>query len=68
MLVLLMGVIYKVHHWDGLTRHDMHTKFQKDWFGQSSNIRGITSTVSDNTMLVLLTKGIYDARLSDYIR
>jgi hypothetical protein len=38
MLVLLMGVIYEVHRRDGLTRHDMDTKFHEDWFGHSSNI------------------------------
>jgi hypothetical protein len=31
LLVLLMGRIYVVHHWDGLSCLDVHTKFHKDW-------------------------------------
>lgn len=31
----LIGGIYVVRHWDGLTCHDTHTMFHKDWFGHS---------------------------------
>jgi hypothetical protein len=56
-----MGVIYEVSYWDGLKWHDIHTKFHKDWFKHSSNIKVIISTISEASMLVLLMGGIYDA-------
>jgi hypothetical protein len=31
----LIGGIYIVRCWDGLRRHDIHTKFHKDWFKQT---------------------------------
>jgi hypothetical protein len=33
VLVLLVGVIYEVHHWDGLRWNDKFNKFHGDWFG-----------------------------------
>jgi hypothetical protein len=35
-----MGGIYEVHHGDGLRGHDIHTKFDKDWFKHSKVNRG----------------------------
>jgi hypothetical protein len=29
------GTIYKVDRWDGLRRHDIHTKFHENWFSRS---------------------------------
>jgi hypothetical protein len=55
VLVLLMGVIYEVHRWDGVRWHDIRTKFQEDWLGHSGNTKAITSTI-----LVLLVGRIYD--------
>jgi hypothetical protein len=41
----LVGGIYKVHHWDGFRRHDIHTEFHKDQFRHSKVVRGaITQT------------------------
>jgi hypothetical protein len=40
--------------WGGLRWHDTHTKFHEDWFGPSSNIKVITSTIREATVLVLL--------------
>jgi hypothetical protein len=42
VLVLLMGVIYEIHCWDGLRWHDKHTKFHEDWYWHSGNIKVIT--------------------------
>jgi hypothetical protein len=39
---------------------DIHTKFNENWFGHSSNIKVITLTISEAEMLVLLMRGIYD--------
>jgi hypothetical protein len=30
-----MGVVYEVRRRDGLSYHDMHTKFHTDWFRHS---------------------------------
>jgi hypothetical protein len=38
----LMGGIYEVRHWHGLTCHDIHIKFHKDWFMHWKVIRGDT--------------------------
>jgi hypothetical protein len=57
-LVLLMGVIYEVHHCDGLRWHDMHTKFHEGLFGHSDNIKVITSTISEAIVLVLVVRTI----------
>jgi hypothetical protein len=32
----LMGGIYEVRRWDGLSCYDTHTKFYEEWFGQSN--------------------------------
>jgi hypothetical protein len=40
-----MGGIYEVCRWDGLSRHDVHTKFHKDWFSHSE-VNGGGYTVS----------------------
>jgi hypothetical protein len=39
MLVLLIEGIYEVRRWDGFMWHDIHTKFHKDWYRHSSNIK-----------------------------
>jgi hypothetical protein len=38
MLVLLIGVIYELHHSDGLRWHGMRTECHEDWFGHSGKI------------------------------
>jgi hypothetical protein len=35
-----MGGIYKVCHSDGLSCHDIHMKFHKDWFRHSKIDKG----------------------------
>jgi hypothetical protein len=40
----LMGRIYEVRRWDGLRCHNIHTEFQKVWFGHSKVDRGDTYT------------------------
>jgi hypothetical protein len=54
MLVLSMGVIYEVSRWYGLKWHDTRTKFLEDVFGHSGNIKIITSTIWEVSVLVLL--------------
>jgi hypothetical protein len=54
MLVLLTGVIYEVHRWDGL----IHTQFHNDRFRNSSSIKGITWTILESVVLLLLIRGI----------
>jgi hypothetical protein len=44
MLVLLMGRIYGVCHWDGLGCHNVHTEFHEDWF-RLSKVVGTLSAV-----------------------
>jgi hypothetical protein len=39
-----MGGIYDVRRSDGLSCHDKHTKFHKDWFRHSKVQRGDTYT------------------------
>jgi hypothetical protein len=55
VLVLLIGVIYKVHRWDHLTWHDTHTKCFEVCFGNSRYIKVNTATFWDATILVLQT-------------
>jgi hypothetical protein len=62
VLVLLMGLIYEVHRWDGLWWHDIHTKSHDDMFRHSITIKGIISTIWEATVLVLLMKRICDVR------
>jgi hypothetical protein len=40
----LTGGIYEVCLWDGLSCHDIDTKFHEDWFRHSNVIRGDTQT------------------------
>jgi hypothetical protein len=54
--------IYEVHCWDGLRWHYVHTESHDDQFRHSSNIEGITSTVWEAVVLVLLVRGIYNVR------
>jgi hypothetical protein len=54
MLVLLRGVIYEVHRWEGLKWHDTRTKFNEDWFGRSGNINVITLIIWVAAVLALL--------------
>jgi hypothetical protein len=44
-MVLLMGVIYEVRHWNDFRLHDIRTKFYEDLFGNSDNIKVFTSTI-----------------------
>jgi hypothetical protein len=43
VLVLLMGVIYDLHHSDDLRWHDTPNKIPEYWFEYSGNIKVITS-------------------------
>jgi hypothetical protein len=61
-------VIYEVSYGDGLKWHDIHTKFYQIWFKHSSNIKVITSTISEAAMLVLLMGGIYDVHHRNGLR
>jgi hypothetical protein len=47
VLVLVMGVIYEVHRWDSLRRHDIDVRIKshEDWFRHSGNIKVIASTL-----------------------
>jgi hypothetical protein len=40
--------------------HDIHTKFYKNWFGHSGNIKVVASTIWEAAVLVLLMWKIYD--------
>jgi hypothetical protein len=51
MLVWLMGGIYEVHHWDGLSWDDDVWHFRT--IRHSSNIQVITSMVREAAMLVI---------------
>lgn len=51
-----MGMIYKVHRSDEITRHD--AKFYEDQFGNSGNSKYITSTICGVVVLVPLVDGI----------
>jgi uncharacterized membrane protein len=53
--------------WAHLTWHT-RTKFQDDRFRNSSNIKGITSTIWDAVDLMLLMRDIYDLRHWDRLR
>jgi hypothetical protein len=53
MLVLMMGGINELGHWNWVRWHDMHTKFHEDWF-KNSNIKVITSTIWEASVLVLM--------------
>jgi hypothetical protein len=68
VLVLLTGVIYKVHRCDGLRWHGIRTKFLGDWFRHSGYNKLITSTMWDASMLVLLMERIYDVCRWDNLR
>jgi hypothetical protein len=65
VLVLLKGGTYEVRGWDVLSWHDIHTKSHDDWLRFSSNIEGITWTVWEAIVLVLLMGEIYDVLPSD---
>jgi hypothetical protein len=41
----------------------IHVKFHDDWFPHSSNIKLITSIIQEDSVLVLMTEGIYEVRL-----
>jgi hypothetical protein len=56
VLLLLMGLIYKIQISDGLRWDDIHTKLHEDWFGHSGNIMVITSSISEVVVLVLLMR------------
>jgi hypothetical protein len=63
-----MWVIYKVHCWDGLRWHDIHTKLHEDWFLLSGNIKVIALTIWKAAVLVLLMRRIYDVCHCDDFR
>jgi hypothetical protein len=58
VLLLLIGLIYEVHHWDGLTWHNIYTKFREDRLEHSGNIKVIISIIWEVVMLILLMRGI----------
>jgi hypothetical protein len=60
LLVLLMGVTYKVHRWDGLRCHESHTRFHEDLFKHSNNINRIASKIWEAAVLVSPMGKIYD--------
>jgi hypothetical protein len=43
-----------------LRQHDIHTRSHDDWFRPSSNIKGITLTIWEAIVSVLLMRKIYD--------
>jgi hypothetical protein len=53
--------------WPQLAWH-IDIKFHDDWFRNSSNIKGITSTIWEAALLILLMRGIYDVRHWDDLR
>jgi hypothetical protein len=55
-------IIYAVEIYSSGTTY---IKFHHDQFRNFSNIKGSTSTVSEDTVLVLLTRGIYNVRHLD---
>jgi hypothetical protein len=57
----------EVNRWDGLRWHHIHTKSHDDQFKHSSNVKGITSTIWEAIVLVLLMRGIYDVRHWDAV-
>jgi hypothetical protein len=63
VLILLMGGIYEISHWNGLRWHDIHTKFHNDQFRHSSDIKVITSTIWEDAVLVLLMWEVYSTSL-----
>jgi hypothetical protein len=44
VLLLLMGLIYEAHRWDGLRWHDLCNKFHEDLFKHSGNIKFIINS------------------------
>jgi hypothetical protein len=66
--VLVKGVIYELHRWDGLKWHDICTKFHEDWFRNSGNIKVITSAICETAVLVLLMGRIYDISRYDDLK
>lgn len=63
VFMLLMGVIYEVHRWDGLRWNDILTKFHEYRLGNWANITIVTSVVWMAAVLVLLIWRIYDVRV-----
>jgi hypothetical protein len=57
-----MGATYEVHRWDVHRRNYKHTKFHKDWFWHSGNIKVITSTICQLGVFILIVKRIYEVR------
>jgi DNA-binding GntR family transcriptional regulator len=41
----LMGRIEEVRRWDGLSCHDTHTKYHKDWLGIQKLIGGYAESI-----------------------
>jgi hypothetical protein len=68
VLVLLRGQINEERRWDGLRRHDIHTKFNDYRSKKLSNIVVIISTIWEAAVLVLLMEGIYEVHHRDGVR
>jgi hypothetical protein len=68
VLVLMMGVVYEVHRWDGIRSHCIHTKFYEGYFVYSGNTMVITSTCREAAVLVLLMGRINDVCRYDDLR
>jgi hypothetical protein len=41
VLELLMRVTFEIHHSNDLDWHDIFSKFHKDWYGHSNNVKVI---------------------------
>jgi hypothetical protein len=63
-----MGGFREAHHLSGFILRDMHTKFHDDRFGHSSNVKGITSTIWEAAVLVLLMERMYEIYRLDDLR
>jgi hypothetical protein len=62
-----MGGLYEVRRWDGMSCHDIHTKFNKDWIGHSEVNREDTQLYrqhGDRISLLLFSKN-NESRLKD---
>jgi hypothetical protein len=56
---------FLIFRWHGSRWHDIYTKSFDDQFRYSSNNKGVTTTIWEAVMLVLMMKGICDGRRWD---
>jgi hypothetical protein len=63
-----MTETYDVCLSDGLKWQDINTNFHDNWFRFSSNTESISATISVDSVLVLLMRGIYDVCHWDSLR